>query len=124
MLTQSNVCSACHSLCYSCSGPSQEQCTGCNNPYKLKFQPDTQTSVGICVPHCGKPFFESMGGDDNNFCVKCHESCEICTGPTENECYRCHETCSNCYGYYNKECMHCAAPLAYMYVNETIAAIA
>ena len=73
----SMVCKVCKSGTY--RSPDSKQClTECTHPLKKYCSND------ICICECEVGYHLSGGA-----CVPCHESCGLCTGPTENDCEIC-----------------------------------
>uniref|UniRef100_A0A8C7J2L3 Fraser extracellular matrix complex subunit 1 n=1 Tax=Oncorhynchus kisutch TaxID=8019 RepID=A0A8C7J2L3_ONCKI len=69
-------CRACHSSCWSCSGPSVSQCTLCSQGLSLH--------QGQCLEACGDGLYHQ-----DQTCHICHPSCRGCLGPLASDCLRC-----------------------------------
>uniref|UniRef100_A0A673XCZ9 Fraser extracellular matrix complex subunit 1 n=1 Tax=Salmo trutta TaxID=8032 RepID=A0A673XCZ9_SALTR len=69
-------CRACHSSCWSCSGPSVSQCTLCSQGLSLH--------QGQCLEACGEGLYHQ-----EQTCHICHPSCRRCLGPLASDCLRC-----------------------------------
>ncbi|CDQ94813.1 unnamed protein product [Oncorhynchus mykiss] len=69
-------CRACHSSCWSCSGPSVSQCTLCSQGLSLH--------QGQCLESCGDGLYHQ-----DQTCHICHPSCRGCLGPLASDCLRC-----------------------------------
>lgn len=90
LVESTNTCETCHSLCRTCSSPSDStKCTSCDYGYYfLKNSPTT----GSCVKTCPS----TMTPDENQVCtLQCHERCRTCSqGNNATKCTSCRE------GYY------------------------
>nr|XP_023997099.1 extracellular matrix protein FRAS1-like [Salvelinus alpinus] len=69
-------CRACHSSCWSCSGPSVSQCTLCSQGLSLHQDQ--------CLETCGDGLYHQ-----DQTCHICHPSCRGCLGPLASDCLRC-----------------------------------
>ncbi|XP_041084402.1 extracellular matrix organizing protein FRAS1-like isoform X2 [Polyodon spathula] len=69
-------CTACHSSCAACAGPSATQCSLCPSSLVLH--------QGQCIPSCGEGFYPQQG-----VCKACHQICRSCVGPKHSDCTRC-----------------------------------
>ncbi|KAL4494497.1 hypothetical protein ABPG72_019907 [Tetrahymena utriculariae] len=124
-----NICSPCHSDCYSCYGPNKTDCKKCQDKRLII---NKQGICGSC---------DSNQYSDNYRCQDCHRDCKQCSGGknteckecndsskyfckkenitnfktnhgNEQECYKsclkCHENCQTCFGEGKNQCMTCA----------------
>lgn len=72
---QGSGCTPCNSACSSCTGPSINQCSGCNSPYTI--------SGSTC--QCINRVYASSPG----ICSSCHYSCLTCDGSLSADCLSC-----------------------------------
>jgi hypothetical protein len=93
-------CSPCHAYCTACTGPSNLECSSCNNqtnPSFVMYYKDKYSTT--CAASC--PDGQYIDAIINNICVPCDPKCLLCLGSSTN--------CSRCaLGYYlyqpNNEC--------------------
>ena len=79
-LTSNWTCSACNSVCVTCTGPTNISCTSC--------QPGFYIISGRCVSQC--PSDGTFLDIPNNQCVICDNSCNSCSGGASNQCLSCY----------------------------------
>ncbi|XP_077988684.1 proprotein convertase subtilisin/kexin type 5-like isoform X2 [Glandiceps talaboti] len=105
-------CQQCDESCYSCTGPSDEECLDCQQGYIL------QERKCLRGDSCGESYYRNTYVDPPE-CAECHETCKTCIGPGEDDCLecaeslhfndgRCQQTCA--YGEYmgtDNECKAC-----------------
>ena len=104
----SQICTACHSLCITCNGPTEYDCVDCVN--RLNGQ-----CIGDCPPDHYRHTLDTVNGQ----CRPCHTECSgECTGPTAlygpTGCTKCeyllnHTLCTHtpcARGYYARSSMY------------------
>lgn len=74
-------CTACHSDCANCNGPTNKECTSCNQPYKL-LETD---QICIIAVDCPNGYWQ----DANKNCWPCHPYCTVCYGGEQFQCTAC-----------------------------------
>ena len=68
----------CHASCFSCSGPSQEECTKCSDGYFAQGS--------LCIVNCSSKTF---GDRVSATCLPCDDSCLECFGTSDDQCLIC-----------------------------------
>jgi len=115
-LTGQQYCKQCHTLCSSCFGPSNSECTKCKDIINIRDLDGT-----ICA--CKKYFYFSLSSPNSQYCSPCPKFCVECKD--SNTCVKCDENpglvlvngkcqCNNngYFSYYNStlandECVKC-----------------
>ncbi|KAG8519836.1 Proprotein convertase subtilisin/kexin type 5 [Galemys pyrenaicus] len=69
-------CQPCHSKCFRCRGPAEDQCHSCPKENLLLNT--------TCVKDCPEGYYE-----DSHQCVPCHSSCKTCEGRHSMHCLSC-----------------------------------
>ncbi|KAM8864960.1 extracellular matrix organizing protein FRAS1 isoform 2-T3 [Synchiropus picturatus] len=75
-LDPTHTCAECDTSCWTCLGPSAENCTSCSPPASLQD--------GRCVHICQQGAFVQ-----DQECHECHPSCLTCSGPSQADCTSC-----------------------------------
>ncbi|EAR90495.3 zinc finger lsd1 subclass family protein (macronuclear) [Tetrahymena thermophila SB210] len=76
--TINQTCSQCNSICATCSGPNNNNCSSCTgNSFLYQNQ---------CIPNCPNGYFNNT---NNNTCTPCDSSCYTCNGNAPNNCLSC-----------------------------------
>ncbi|EWS74105.1 hypothetical protein TTHERM_000194618 (macronuclear) [Tetrahymena thermophila SB210] len=73
-----NVCSPCNAQCYTCQGPSANECLTCEPPKMF-------LTVNSCGPGCAAGYF---GNTANQVCTPCQSPCQTCVNTATN-CVTC-----------------------------------
>ncbi|KCV70256.1 hypothetical protein H696_02586 [Fonticula alba] len=69
-----------------------ENCSECaSSTVCQRCKPGFRFIDGRCYPSCEPGFYEYTGPntDSTPHCIRCHESCKNCTGPTPDDCTSC-----------------------------------
>lgn len=132
--TKDNLCQKCDESCYSCYGPSYNNCLIC--PLSSYLHNST------CIKHCPKRYFSgtisSTTSKSENFqqCIPCTSVCLVCeenmykcslciegfylfkhrclpfcppgTYADDNKCLLCSSECQLCYGPFSSNCLACS----------------
>ncbi|CAD8214206.1 unnamed protein product [Paramecium octaurelia] len=133
------ICQKCHSDCYNCKGPYNNDCTECGDPsiyYKY-------IENGSCF--CLERTFMQIQSDGNSICKPCHSLCQKCYQPQDSttnqyctmciagqrrvltgdyrcicqdgygsdgisdNCIKCHYSCKSCNGPLETDCTQCSS---------------
>jgi len=68
----------CQFTCFTCTGPSENECSKCAQGYYLQGT--------FCLTDCPSGTY---GDDDSGMCLDCDESCSECLGPDYDQCTIC-----------------------------------
>ncbi|XP_033940311.1 proprotein convertase subtilisin/kexin type 5-like isoform X1 [Pseudochaenichthys georgianus] len=107
------TCMGCHRHCYSCEGPSNDECQTCAVPKYLQNS--------SCVSECPDGTYateQDADGKELGLCLFCDNACSSCTGALPKDCLTCsvghlrllHLCVTNCpTGYYREgsQCERC-----------------
>ena len=84
------IVQGCHYTCFTCTGPSEANCTKCTIGNYLQGS--------ICLSKCPP---NTYGDDNSGICLDCSDSCLECTGPDNDEC----TLCGNNLTLFNSQCL-------------------
>ncbi|XP_071059510.1 proprotein convertase subtilisin/kexin type 5-like [Pseudochaenichthys georgianus] len=78
------TCMGCHRHCYSCEGPSNDECQTCAVPKYLQNS--------SCVSECPDGTYateQDADGKELGLCLFCDNACSSCTGASPKDCRTC-----------------------------------